>query len=350
MHGGVRPNKGFHPELESDHPYIFIDACMQAWPDADFAIAHKHGVTAYGVTAFRPHADADGALEGLMTWHHIARRYPNLIRVETAGDINRAKRDGRAGLILASQDGEFIGDKLHRVEAFYRLGLRMLIPVYNRANLLGDGCLDRTDRGLTRLGQLVLKECNRLGMLVDCSHLSRRTALDVIESSQAPVIFSHSNPDALVPNPRNVTDEAIRKCAEKGGVVGVAPWGPLVLRPGSRDWPSVDDLVDLIDHIAQILGTTENIGIGTDMSIGTYPLPERDIWGEPEYPSASATYESVITGSKDLRSPLRGLRDFNSYPEVLNLVEALERRGYLEGDVRRILGENHLRLFAQVWK
>ena len=346
----VRPNKGFHPELETDHSYIFIDACMQAWPDAKFEIAHKHGVTAYAVTAFRPHADVASALEGLMIWHHLARQYPNVIRVETADDIRRAKAERRAGLIPASQDGEFIGSKLHRLEAFYRLGLRMLIPVYNRANLLGDGCLDRTDRGLTRLGQLVVKECNRLGMLLDCSHVSRRSALDIIETSDAPVTFSHSNPDALVPNPRNATDEAIKACVAKGGVIGVAPWGPLVLRPGSKEWPSVDDLIDLIDHVAQLVGSTDNIGIGTDMSLGTYPDRERDVWGEPTYPSASSTYEAVIAGSEDLRSPLRALRDFNSYPDILNLAEALDRRGYGDPDIRKILGENHLRLFAEVWK
>ncbi len=346
----VRSNKGFHPELDSDHAYTFIDACMQAWPDAKFEVAHKHGATAYAVTAFRPHADLDRALEDLMLWHNVARRYPNIIVVERADDIRRAKQDRRAGLILASQDGEFVAGKIHRLEAFYRLGLRMFIPVYNRSNLLGDGSLDRTDRGLTRLGHIAVKECNRLGLVLDCSHVGRRTALDIIEASEAPVTFSHSNPDALVPNVRNATDESIKACAAKGGVIGLTSWGPLVLKPGASEWPSVSDLVDIIDYVAQLLGGTDNIGIGTDMSLGTYPDHEHDVWSDPGYPSASAHYESVVAGSKDLRSPRRALRDFNCYPEVLNLVNGLTDRGYRDTDVRKILGETYLRLFEQVWK
>lgn len=346
----IRSNKGFHPELEKDHDYLFIDACMQIWPDAKLEVAHRHGVTAYAATAWAPHLDVAGALESLMFWHLMARRHANVIVVERADDIRRAKAERLAALILATQDGEFIGDKLHRVEAFYRLGLRMLIPVYNRANLLGDGALDRTDRGLTRLGQFVVKECNRVGMLIDCSHLGRRTALDVIEESDDPVTFSHSNPDALAPNPRNATDEAIKACAGKGGVIGLTNWGPLVRRQDQLEWPDVDDLVDHIEHVAQMLGSTDSIGFGTDMSLGTYPDHVAGPWGDPPYPSASSSYEEVVVGSKDLRSPLRALRDFNSYPEVLNLVEALKRRGYQESDVRKILGENYLRLFGRVWK
>ncbi len=169
----VDRNKGFHPILGTDHPYHFIDSCMQAWPDADWANAHRHGVTAYAVTAWTPHAGLDGALEGLMFWRLITRRHPNLLIAERAEDIRRAKAEGRAALIIASQDGGFIGNRLHRVEAFARLGLRMLIPAYNTTNLLCDGCLDRTDGGLTRFGELVIDECNRVGVQLDCTHVGR---------------------------------------------------------------------------------------------------------------------------------------------------------------------------------
>ena len=87
-----RVHGGFHSVVEEDHPYIFIDSCMQIWPDADFAVAHKHGVTAYGVTAFEPNDPLERVLEQLMFWHLVARRHPNLFVATTADDIRRADR------------------------------------------------------------------------------------------------------------------------------------------------------------------------------------------------------------------------------------------------------------------
>ena len=100
----LRPNKGFHPLLDADHPYVFIDSCMQIWPDADFPIAHRHGVTAYAVTAFRPHDGVADALEGLMFWHLVARKHPNLLVAFRADDIRNAKREGSAALIISPKE------------------------------------------------------------------------------------------------------------------------------------------------------------------------------------------------------------------------------------------------------
>lgn len=341
-------NKGFHPTIDEDLPYIFIDSCMQAWPDADYANAHRHGVTAYAVTAWDPHATVEQAFEGAMFWHLIARKYPNTLVVERVDDIRRAKREGKAAFIMAAQGGDFIENKLHRIEAFYRLGLRMLIPAYNRTNAICDGCLDRTDSGLTRFGQLVVDECNRVGVLLDCSHIGRRASLEIIDRSSQPVVFSHSNVKAIVDNPRNIDDEQIKSCAAKGGVIGVAPWGPLVLKEGSTTWPTVDDLVEHIEYIVQLTGSIDHVGIGTDMSLGTYPYHEHDPWGEPDYPNYTARYDEHITS--DVRSRLRGIDGFSTYPEVRTLIDRLLARGYSDADIRKLLGENYLRVFEQVWR
>jgi membrane dipeptidase len=341
-HGGV------HSILAKDHPYIFIDTCMQIWPDADLSNAHRHGVTAYGVTAWDPNVSLDAALEGLMYWHLMARLHPNLLVVERTEDIRRAKREGKAALLLAAQDGDWIGGELHRVEAFQRLGLRMMLLAYSRTNQLADGCLDRTNGGLTRMGQLVVDECNRVGIVLDGSHMGKRSTLDMIDRSRHPCVFSHSNPNALVPNPRNIDDEQIRTCAGRGGVIGLVAWGPLVMRPDRLHWPTVDEYIDHIDYIAQKLGSTENIGISTDMSIGTYPDHERDPWGMPDYPVTSGLYDKHITA--DIRSPRRSLDGFSDYAEVVRLIEHLSARGYKNEDVSKFLGGNFLRVFDQVWK
>src|SRR5436309_16044931 len=119
----IAANKGFHPILDPESPsaedqriiagldpFLFIDSCMQIWPDADFANAHRHGVTAYAVTAWRPHATVEQALEEVMFWHLIARRHPDIVVAQTAADIRRAKRERKAALILAAQGGDFIGN------------------------------------------------------------------------------------------------------------------------------------------------------------------------------------------------------------------------------------------------
>ncbi len=340
--------QGIHPILEKDHPYIFIDSCMQIWPDAQFQDAHRYGATTYSVTAWDPHANLEQVLESLMFWHFVCRKYPELSVAKTSEDIKRAKHDKKATLLLASQCGDFIDDKLHRIEAFYRLGLRMLIPAYSLSNRICGGCLDRADQGMTSFGQLVVKECNRVGLLIDCSHLGLRSSLEIIEHSQQPVVFSHSCTKALADNPRNITDEQIKSCAEKNGVIGLSPWGPMVLKTGQTKRPTVEDFIDHVDYVVQLLGSTDYIGVGTDMSLGTYPDHEYDPWGVPASKDVTSTYDRHITSN--IRSPLRMVDGFSNYSEVLNFVDRLHRRGFTEADVHKILGGNYIRIFDQVWK
>jgi len=321
---------------------------MQIWPDAPFQDAHRYGVTSYAVTAWDPHADLDQALEELMFWHLIARTYPDMSIANTVEDIKKAKKDKKATLLLVSQCGDFIGDKLHRVAAFYGLGLRMLIPAYSLSNRICGGCLDRTDQGLTSFGQLVVEECNRVGLLLDCSHLGKRSSLEIIAHSQNPVVFSHSCTKALAENPRNIDDEQVKNCAEKKGVIGLSPWGPMVMKTGQTKRPTVDDFIDHIDHVAQLLGSTDNIGVGTDMSLGTYPDHEYDPWGSPAYKDVTSVYDKYVT--PNIRSPLRMVDGFSNYAEVLNFVAKLKKRGYSDTDVQKILGLNYMRVFDQVWK
>jgi membrane dipeptidase len=334
--------------LEQDHPYIFIDSCMQIWPDADLANAHRHGVTAYGVTAFMPHDDFDAAVERLMFWHLIARQHPHLYVVASTDDIRRGKQDGRAGLLCFAQGGDWIGWKLHRLEAMYRLGLRVMIPAYNRTNHLCDGLLDTTDGGLSRFGRRVVDEANRVGIVLDCTHVGARASLQIIDASQMPVIFSHSNPSALADNPRNISDEQIRACIARGGVIGCVAWGPLVMRKGTTHWPTLDEFIACIDHVAQLAGDADHIGVGTDMSLGSYPPHETEPWGDAEYPSISAEYGQHVT--PDIRSARRSLDGFSDYAEITAVAERLLARGYSDSQVHGILGENYLRLFDEVWK
>ena len=338
---------GFHPILEEDHPYIFIDACMQSWPDADYANAHRHGVTVYGVTAMDPHATVERALEEVMFWHLIARQHENLIVADSVASIRQAKADGKAGFLLCAQGGDFIGNKLHRVEAFQRLGLRVMLLAYNSSNMLCSGLLDRTDAGLTRFGELVVDECNRVGIVLDGTHVAKKSVLEMIDRSAKPCVFTHSNCSAIVPNPRNIDDEQVKACIERGGVIGLAPWGPLTMKPNTTHWPTLDDFIDHVDHVCEIAGNTAHVGFGTDMSLGTYPDHWHDPWGEPEAPDIGREYATHVMA--DSRHSMRSLDGFSHYPEITNMIDRLQARGYSDTAVAGFLGENFLRVFEEVW-
>ena len=342
-----RPNRGFHPILEADQPYVFVDGCMQIWPDADLAHAHRHGCDVFAVTALRPHHGVEDALNSIMHWHQVVRDHPNLELALTVAGVREAKRAGRASLLLAAQDGEFLHDDVTRVEAFQKLGLRMLIPAYNRDNLLCGGVLEHTDAGLSALRRDVVAECDRVGLVLDASHVSRRASLEMIDASANPIVFSHANPKALVDNPRNVDDEQIEAVAARGGVVGTVNWGPLLFRAGMTRRPTVQDYLDHIDYLAQRLGSTQNIGIGTDFSLGSYPRHTHDQHG--------SNYKTVMTEMNKYvdtywRGPERFAEGFTWYPEIVDVARLLRERGYGEDDVEGILGGNFLRVFEQVWK
>src|SRR5690606_18049406 len=123
----------------------------------------------------------------------------------------------------------------------------------------------------------------------------------------------------------------------------LAPFGPLVLKPGQTTWPTMDDFIDHVDHVVQLTGTAASVAIGTDMSIGSYPAHGHDPWGEPDYLDVGGTYAQVVSG--DTLSPMRALADFNTYAQTGDLVERFKARGYDDGDVHAMLGQNLLRLF-----
>jgi membrane dipeptidase len=339
--------KSVHTVLERDPPFLYVDPCMQMWPDADFHLAHRHGVTAYAVTAWDPHADVAAATDGIMYWHGIAREHPKLTVVRTAADIRNAKREGKAGLLLAAQDGDWVGYDLGRIQAFRELGLGMMLLAYNATNQLADGCLDRTQGGLTRLGQRVVEECNRVGIVLDCSHTGKRSTLEIMDRSEDPCVFSHSNPSAIVPNPRNIDDEQIRACISRGGVMALVSWGPLCMRPGTTHRPTLEEYFQLMDHVADMAGNLDHVAISTDMSIGTYPDHVHDPFGAPDYPDIAAQYNQHVTA--DFRSPMRQVVGFEDYAQIVQVADALAARGVSDADVDKILSGNFLRVCEEVW-
>ncbi len=241
---------------------------------------------------------------------------------QTAKDCRRAAARGKIAVLLGVEGGVVLNNNPEYVQELRKRGVRRLTLVW-RGNLDWVGSSQEWDespvarpRGLNSLGRSIVAELLRHGIVPDLSHASERTALDVLNMSSKPVIFSHSNARVLMDHPRNVSDEVLRRLKANGGVIGVnfydkflAPRRPRTLLSGAR--ASISDVVAHIDHIRSVAGI-DHIGIGSD-------------W------------------DGDIR-PAKGLENASKLPA---LFEALRRHGYSEEDIRKIAGENFLRVLEQ---
>jgi len=248
----------------------------------------------------------------------------------TAEDIRRAKREEKLGVILGTNSAKLFDDDLNMVKVFYRLGVRVVQLIYNNKDSLGDGCTERTNCGLSKLGLQMIEEMNRLGILVDLSHAGYATSMDAIEHSKESVSFTHSNPRALCDNPRNIPDGLIEACAEKGGVIGVNAYPAFVSK---KLEPSPEDLLDHVDYLVKLVGVN-HVGFGLDITEG-HPK-ER--------------FEVLIRSAPHVYPPWPWHFAISSASEFETLTAGLVARGYSDGEVLKLLGQNFLRLFEHVWR
>jgi membrane dipeptidase len=251
------------------------------------------------------------------------------VQVAGVADVHRAKREGKLAVSFDLEGMDALNGDVGMVDVYYRLGVRQMLFAYNRNNQAGGGCHDE-DVGLTPFGRDVVREMNRVGMLVDCSHSGHRTTMEAMELSTAPVIFSHSNARRLCDHERNIRDDQIKGCAATGGVIGVTGVGRFL---GPRG-PAVEHLVEHIDYMVELVGP-EHVGLGMDSVLEQRPAGQpfrgsRTYWPERQYPDSGS-----------------GFVDPEAWPR---LTQALLDRGYDEAAIRGILGENFLRVAGRVWK
>jgi membrane dipeptidase len=278
-----------------------------------------------GITVFHPavgYTDGDiytESLRDITGWNaFIAAHESRFLRVKDAADFERAKALGKIGILIGQQNSEHFRT-VEDVDRFYDLGQRVSQLTY-RGNRIGAGSSDLRDRGLSEFGGDIVERMNQVGMAVDISHCGDRTSLDAIEASRKPVLVTHSNCRALVPNsPRCRTDEAIEQMAAKGGVMGVTMVRIFVRAGGAA---TIEDVLDHIDHIASLTGV-EHVGLGSDVD-----LVGRDL-------SASAR-----------KLDLDGI-DYAK--KVYDLTEGLVRRNYSSENIELILGGNFKRALSEVW-
>lgn len=284
--------------------------------------------------------------------------HPETVRfATTAGDIEAARTDGTMAVMYSLEHPTPLERgcsdytpvlKYHLVltEQLYDLGLRAIQFAYNRRTTFGDGCTERTDAGLSWYGVDLVEKMDELGMLLQLSHTGERTTLDTIELSKNPVCISHSGCKAVYDHPRSKSDEVIRAMAKKGGVIGIYVLPFFV--SGKTENLNVDDVIDHIDHVVKLVGI-DHVAIGTDLSLvpSSVAAGQSAQWKRLKYePSRNPTY-AHFANEIDQRPP-QTIPGLDGEDKVLNLTRGLLARGYVDSDVKKILGENALRVIQQV--
>jgi membrane dipeptidase len=288
---------------------------------ADFLRLRDSGITAFhpavGYTTGDVYAES---LRDILGWNAFLRAHgEEFQRVESVADFKQAKALGKIGILIGQQNSAHFRT-VEDVGHFYNLGQRVSQLTYS-GNRIGGGSSDPRDYGLSRYGVQIIERMNEVGMAVDISHCGDRTTMDAIEASQKPVLVTHSNCRALVPgNLRCKTDEAIRRMAAKGGVMGITMVRTFVRAAGRV---TIEHVLDHIDYLANMVGV-EHVGIGSDVD-----LDGRDVHVRPAR-----------------RYDLDGI-DYAK--KIYDLTEGLVSRHYTTPDIELILGGNFERALAETW-
>ena len=268
-------------------------------------------------------------------WCQLQAAHPDLLTLVTSTrEIRQAKEDGRVGVLLGFQNTSPFADDYRMVEVFHRLGVRIAQLTYNNQNMVGGACYEEVDAGLTRFGRVIVGEMNRVGMLVDLSHVGNRTSLDAIAASAQPVAITHSNPTWFIDSPRNKPDEVIRALVERGGVIGCCLYPNVI---GGAE-STLADFCRMVARLCEQVGVA-HVALGSDCT--------RD-WGQD--------YVAYLRDGRwrptDQANPPRWPQWppwFTGPADLPRVTEGLLAVGLDQGEVTAILGGNWLRLFDEVF-
>jgi microsomal dipeptidase-like Zn-dependent dipeptidase len=326
--------------LNADRPHRIDALEYSRWDRSLFEQWRDGGLTCVHVTV-SIWEDARATLDEIGGWNRRLREHADLLRpIDRAADLEAARVEGRTGVVLGFQNCSPFEDDLDLVQIFHQLGVRVAQLSYNNQSLLGGSCYEAADAGLSRFGRRVVAEMNRVGMLVDLSHVGARTCLDAIELSSRPVAVTHANPRSFYDHPRNKTDDVLTALAARGGVIGLAPYPHL-----TPDDCSLADWCTMAARTAELMGGAEHIGIGSDVSLG---LDQADLdwirmgrWThEVDYGAGTAQQPGWLEPPEWFRGPA----DFPG------LAGGLSGAGFSDDEVAGIMGGNFDRLFSETFE
>lgn len=307
---------------------------ISKWSRSVFEDMKAGGLTAANCTCC-VWEDIRGTLDNVARWKGWFDEHDDLLlQVFNTEDIARAKREGKTGIILGWQNTSGIEDRIEYLAIFKALGVGIMQMTYNTQNLVGCGCYESRDSGLSDFGRDVVDEMNRLGILCDLSHVGPKTSEDVILHSKKPVAYTHCLPSGLKEHPRNKSDEQLRFIAERNGFIGVTMF-PAFLARGTD--ATVDDYVEAMDYVINLVGE-DCVGFGTDFTQDY----GRDFF---DWLNHDKGYGRPLVEFGEIINP-EGMRLIRDYP---NLTAAMERAGWKEARIRKVLGDNWVAFLEEAW-
>lgn len=332
----VQQAKKIHRErvvVDTVNRSVIDDAFFKALEDGGIGLLGRT-ILVSNTQVFSPFGYAESLRDITQTLQLIDNNPDKLLLVKTAKDIEIAKKTGRTGLYIYFQSPEPFENQLWRVRLFHELGLRVVQLTYNQRCLVGDGCAERNDGGLSDLGVELIKVCNDLRIVVDVSHCGYRTTMEAMELSKAPVMITHANSKVLCNNRRCKTDEEVVACAKQGGVIGVQALRSFI----GGDDPKLEGMIDHIDHYVKLVGI-DHVGLGLDLTTGH----EYDDFGLLGY--KKEMYKGVWNDD-GVQQYLDGFDSIGCTPWI---TERLLKRGYKESDILKILGANFTKALGSIW-
>jgi membrane dipeptidase len=281
------------------------------------------------------------AMDAIAWWRDFARENADIMSIAcTTAEIKAANDTGRIAVVLGFQNATLFDGRIHFVELFADLGMRVVQLTYNNQNDFGGSCYEPHDSGLSRFGRELVHEMNSAGILVDLSHVGNRTTLDAVRHSKKPVAVTHANPDSVFPHKRNKTDDVIRALKDNGGVIGCACYRNIT---GDEYCSSVDKWCELVAKTVDLAGI-DHVGIGTDRSHNhgpaDYDWMRKGRWTRGiDYGAGSAARPGKVP-------PADWLQDLSGLGTV---PAALARKGFSPAEVDKITHKNWLRVYADTF-
>tara|TARA_R110002073_G_scaffold40547_5_gene114962 strand:- start:65623 stop:66723 length:1101 start_codon:yes stop_codon:yes gene_type:complete len=313
----------------------------RGWNEVSFKALKESGYT--GFNASLASGNLKVAMAALAEWRDRIDDNPDkLIYATSAADFVRAKKENKAAILFGFQNATMIEKSIDNIDTLYNAGTRWIQLTYNQRNLLGDGCTERTNAGLSDFGIEAVERMNELGIIIDLSHCGRQTTFDGIQFSKTGAMFNHSTCETLYKNhPRAKTDAQIKAMADKGGVMGIMCLGYMIgPDPGGKT--TIETYVDHIDHAVKVAGI-DHVGVASDFAIEGMKAngATRENWYVPRLTRFPESYQ--------VRWPawINGLDEPKRH---LNVAKVLDKRGYSTGDIEKILGQNWLRYFGETLK
>jgi membrane dipeptidase len=311
-------------------------------PQADLDMVRNSGVSVIKWSIGGINADFAATVGEIAYIQQMIEVHPSyFMQVRGPADLERAKGEGKLGIIFSFESADMFEGKVERIELFRRLGVRVMQLSYNRKSPFAAGVLEPAAGGLTPLGREAVKQMNALGVAIDLSHANPQTTSDAIAASSKPVIMTHAGCASVHPHPRNKTDEQLSALAAKGGVVGIYDLPYLTASPKQ---PTVDDYMAHMEHALKVVGE-EHVGVGSDVGIDPFDSSPKGL-AEAKKAGEERQKSGLAAPEEDRPPYVVGL---NLPRKIEVITDQLLRRGYSTRVAEKVIGANFARVFGEIW-